>query len=82
MYRRNCAALRRGAVLDFAAFQAHIVESTKSDGPSVVRFRFRVPLEHESLVFVAWRDGRYTVVAPPATGRTLELERVSLQRLL
>lgn len=80
LYRRDGTTLP--AVLDFAAFRARILERTGSDGPSRVQFRFRVPLEHESLVFVAWDGDRYTVVAPPALGRSLEFERAALESLL
>jgi hypothetical protein len=81
LYRREAAALPH-APLEFAAFRALIVESTENDGPAIVRFRFSVPLEHESLVFVAWRGDRYRLVAPPALGRTLEFEGVALEPLL
>jgi hypothetical protein len=81
LYRREGAALK-GANLEFAAFRARIVESTESAGPSLVRFRFRVPLEHDSLVFVAWRGDRYTLIPPPAFGRTLRFDRAALEPLL
>ncbi len=80
LYRRDGTSLR--PVLDFAAFSAQILEKTELEGPSVVRFRFRVPLEHESLVFVAWHGDRYTLVAPPALGHTLRFERAALESLL
>jgi hypothetical protein len=80
LYRRDGTTLH--SVLEFAAFDAQIVESTMKDGPSVVRFRFREPLEHESLVFVAWQGDRYELVAPPALGRMLQFERAVLEPLL
>ena len=81
LYRREGATLQPAA-LEFSAFRAEILESTTGDGPSLVRFQFRLPLEHESLVFVAWRGDRYTLVAPPALGHTVRFERVALESLL
>jgi hypothetical protein len=82
LYRRNPAALRAGVGLDFAAFKARIVTSGGDVGPLVVRFQFRVPLEHESLVFLVWRGGKYARVEPPALGQTLSLPREALEHLL
>jgi hypothetical protein len=82
LYRRDPSALRPGASIDLNRFRAEVVASTGDGLPATVRFHFRVPLEHASLVFLAWREGRYVRTAPPGLGQTLTFEWQALERLL
>jgi hypothetical protein len=82
LYRRDPSTLRAGTSLDFPAFSARIVSGGGDGQPAVVRFRFRTPLEHESLVFLEWRGGRYARIEPPALGQSQRFARVPLENLL
>ena len=82
LYRRDPTELRRGTSLDFSAIRAEIVDSNSDGLPARVRFHFRAPLEHASLVFLAWQNGRYLQVGPPALGETATFEREPLEGLL
>jgi hypothetical protein len=82
LYRRDPTALGPGMGIDLSGFRAEVVASTGHGLPATVRFHFRVPLEHTSLVFLAWRDGRYVRVPPPGLGQTLTFEWQALERLL
>ena len=82
LYRRDPTALRPGTGVELSSFRAEVVASTGDGLPATVRFQFRVPLEHDSFVFLAWREGRYVRVAPPGLGQTIRFEWQPLERLL
>jgi hypothetical protein len=82
LYRRDPTALGPGADVSVSRFRAEVVASTGDGLPATVRFHFRAPLEHDSFVFLAWREGRYVRVAPPGLGQTLTFEWQALERLL
>lgn len=55
-----------------AAFDV-VVLADASGAVRKLRLTFARPLEARELVFVAWRDGRLRVIAPPELGTTLTL---------
>ena len=45
------------------------VRELNADGdPALIRYRFTVPLEHDSLRWLRWRDGVYEPWSPPSIG--------------
>jgi hypothetical protein len=82
LYRRDPSALTPGTSVDVSGFRAEVVASTGDGLPATVRFHFRVPLEHASLVFLSWHEGRYLRLAPPGLGQTVKFEWQALERLL
>ena len=68
--------LALGERVDLPDLTAEVISLTNDGRPAEVAFRFRVPLEHPSLRWLTWRDGRswydggYVTFTPPPIGAT------------
>ncbi len=65
--------LRAGDVIELSDMTIEITDETPDGRPAAARFRFNVPLEDPSLLWVAWRDGQFEPFTPPAIGERLVL---------
>lgn len=66
-------AFRPGERIDIPTFGVEVKEVTPDGRPAIVYFRFRVPLEDESLRWFEWRGRGYVPFVPPGIGETIQL---------
>jgi hypothetical protein len=72
LFREPHRALRLGERVELTGMTAEVTALTDDGRPAEVAFRFDVPLEDESLVWLCWDRERseYDVCRPPGTGET------------
>lgn len=74
LFRAPRDALHPGASVDLPLFSAEVIHERPGEGPDAILFRFSVPLDDPSLVFlVAGSDGLEPFTFPPA-GRAAALK--------
>ncbi|WP_028321182.1 hypothetical protein [Desulfatiglans anilini] len=66
-------AFRPGEQIDITAFAVEVKKTTPDGRPSIVHFRFQLPLEDESFGWFEWREGGYVPFVPPGVGETIRL---------
>ena len=68
---------QRGEEIALAGMTATIAEVTSDGRPAEVLFRFDVPLDNPSLVWMCWDDGGYVGCSPPRSGRVRSSPRTT-----
>lgn len=71
-----------GQVIELTGLRITLSAVGADGRPEVVAYRFDKPLEHPSLRWVAWHEGRYVPYAPPAIGASNAIPGMPLARLL
>ena len=61
--------MTRGQRVELTGMMAEVVELTEDGRPAEVVFRFDVPLEDPSLLWLCFRAGRFEPWTPPAIGQ-------------
>jgi len=74
LFRDPRRPLAPGARVELSDLSVEIAASTGDGRPAEMIFRFAVPPEDPSLVWVAWQDGRYVPFTPPAIGDTVTVK--------
>jgi hypothetical protein len=69
-----------GEVVRVAGMTAEVEEVTPDGRPRRVRFRFDVPLEDPSLVWVTWEGSGYVRTAPPAVGEKARVPSIDFYK--
>lgn len=62
-----------GDRIELTGFAVEILGLNDAGDPNELAYRFAVPLEDESLRWLAWQDGVYVPWLPPAPGETVRL---------
>jgi hypothetical protein len=62
-----------GQTIDLPLMRVTIAEMTADARPAAVLFRFNVPLEDDSLQWVAWESGGFKQFRPPSIGEVVRL---------
>jgi hypothetical protein len=65
--------LLAGSVVELPGLAVTVTDSTSDGRPAEALFRFDVPLEDPSLLWLKWDHGRFTAWSPPAVGETTTL---------
>ncbi|MBI2568955.1 MAG: hypothetical protein HYV63_18190 [Candidatus Schekmanbacteria bacterium] len=68
-------AFHPGEVITRTDFQAEIRAATSDGRPTVVAFRFHLPLEDSRYRFLFWENGRITELPLPAVGQQILIRR-------
>jgi hypothetical protein len=71
LFRSDRHPLRAGDVVDLPRMRVEVLDADERGQPTELLFRFPVPLEDPSLLWVVWKDRGYVPFAPPADGETL-----------
>lgn len=82
LFRAPHDALRPGDRIDVGVFVAQVVRATADDGPSAVVFRFRVPLEDPSLLFLYATARGLEPFELPTVGQTRLVDPPQIPRSL
>jgi hypothetical protein len=70
---------RQGIRIDRPDYQAEVLSITQDGRPAVVSFRFHRPLEHSSLRWLCWKDGRLQEFPLPKVGESILLPEFKLE---
>ena len=81
-YRSAVTSLPPGSRIELSGLTAEVVAATADGRPARVRFRFPVPLESPSLLFLYWKDDRYLIFEPPGLGSSVTLPAEDIGRIL
>jgi hypothetical protein len=81
MLRSPKRPLPIGAVASLSDVAIEITEHTRDGRPAEALFRFRVPLEHPSLVWRKWGERTYVPFDVPKVGETVRVDAVDFGRL-
>jgi hypothetical protein len=81
-YRNAVTSLPTGSRVELARMVAEVSATTADGRPARVRFRFPVPLESSSLLFLYWKDDRYLPFEPPGLGSSVTLPAEDIGRIL
>ena len=73
LFRSERHPMRVGDRVPLSDMTAEVLTLTPDRRPDEVSFQFTVPLEDESLRWLAWMDGHFVPFAPPAVGKSIEL---------
>ena len=71
-----------GSVVHVAGMTATVTELTPDGRPAEALFRFDVPLEDPSLVWLRWARDGYEAWTPPAVGETVILPAWDFRRFM
>jgi hypothetical protein len=74
VFRSERRPFSRGAQVRLTGMTATIASLTADGRPDEVTFRFGIPLESDSLVWLCHRHGRFEAFAVPAVGEDVDLE--------
>jgi hypothetical protein len=74
LFRDDSYPFRVGDEVRLSDMTASVATLTPDGRPEEVVFRFAVPLEDPSLLWVRWKNDRFATFAPPAAGETVSLE--------
>jgi hypothetical protein len=81
-YRSRATSLPKGSRVELSRMAAEVHATTEDGRPAQVSFRFPVPLESHSLLFLYWKDDRYLPFEPPDLGSTVTLPAEDFGRIL
>jgi hypothetical protein len=81
-YRSAVTSLPAGSRVELARMAAEVGATTADGRPAKVHFRFPVPLESSSLLFLYWKDDRYLKFEPPELGASVTLPAEDIGRIL
>ena len=73
LFRSARDPLRVGDVVEMERMRVEVVGVDKAGQPTELLFRFAVPLEDPSLVWMTWEGRGYVPFTPPAVGETVSL---------
>ncbi len=73
VFRSELRPMSRGQRVELTGMTAEVIELTDDGRPAEVAFRFEVPLEDESLVWLRYRNRRFEPFAPPGVGERMTL---------
>ncbi len=73
-FRSTREPLEVGARIEVEGLSVHVLEVLEDGNPNRLRFVFDVPLEHPSLRWLRWSDGKYEAWTPPQVGESHRLE--------
>jgi hypothetical protein len=72
-FRAKQLAFHVGERVTVPGLSIHIEALNEAGDPARIRYQFEHPLEHPSLRWLEWRDGRYRPWRPPAVGASAEV---------
>jgi len=71
--RSRAHPMSLGQTVDLTGLTIRVTCLTKDGRPAEVAFRFDVPLDDPSLLWLHWADGRFEPFTPPEVGQTADL---------
>jgi len=71
--RSRAHPMSLGQTIELTGLTIRVTRLTADGRPAEVAFRFDVPLEDPSLLWLHWADGRFEPFTPPEVGQTAEL---------
>ena len=71
--RSRTRPMSLGQTIELTGLTIRVARLTADGRPAEVAFRFDVPLEDPSLLWLHWVDGRFEPFTPPEVGQTAEL---------
>jgi hypothetical protein len=81
-YRSAVTSLPAGSRVELTRMAAEVLTLTEDGRPARIRFRFPVPLESSSLLFLYWKDDRYLPFELPELGSSVTLPAEDIGRIL
>ncbi len=81
-YRSAVSSLPKGSRVELSRMAAEVRATTEDGRPAQVSFRFPVPLESHSLLFLYWKDDRYVPFDLPELGSSVTLPAEDIGRIL
>ncbi len=73
VFRNERRPMSLGQCVRLSGMDVEITEMTADGRPAVATFRFDVPLESSSLLWLCYRHGRFEPFTPPAVGQEIEI---------
>ena len=73
LFRDERNPMRVGQRVDLSGVTVEVTQIADHWRPAEAAFRFAVPLEDDSLRWLAWSDGQFQPFTPPSIGETIEV---------
>ena len=73
LYRNRDYPMSLGERVELTGLTIEVTALTDDGRPAEAAFRFHIPLEDPSLLWLKWEGGSFVSFTPPSVGETVEL---------